>query len=832
MKCTSVRSDACLLILSVLGVVLPGCPVAPECRIDADCDDGLFCNGQEACVTGICQTGTNPCLDAPHCEEGADTCRECTADAECDVGDPCIVDACVDGECANVPVECPGEAFCYSETGDCIGCLTDADCSDGLFCNGAESCDRESNMCRPGAMPCLETICDEESDDCVECLVDEDCAQDERCANGVCMAIPECESDADCDDRSFCNGVETCVGGECQGAVPLCGQDEICDEETDSCEIAPSVKARQFLRTMLDQYHAEWFDVYEDVASAGNHFVHPAMMLGDLDPAGLLADDAWTEQPNTGATCIKYGFLGSGNDWGGFYRMHGVLQGEDVSPQPNWGIEPDAGIDLTGATRIEFWVRGEQGGEQVEFFALGVGRDPLTGEPIETYPDSSPKRSTGYITLTNEWQPHVISLENSDLSYVLGGFGWVTNALRNDDQDVVFYLDDIQYSLARPDTLRLLQSYAPRDNDVGSATLLRNLATTYDNALALIAFAAMGDLDSARMVADAFVYAQQNDRWFDDGRLRNGYQAGDLALPPGWEPHGRVGTARIPGWWGAEDDSSASWYEDAGFVGSKVGDLAWAIIALLNYRDAASLTGSDDDYLESAVALAEWIETNCRSSIEPGGYTGGYEGWEPAQDELTWKATEHNLDVYVAFSRLYQATRDQLWYSRAEAARTFVDAMWNTAGGHLWTGTAQDGQTINESVIPLDIQAWAVLAFEGQSPYEQGLEWAYEHCALDHNGYQGFDFDTDLDGVWFEGTAHMALAYAIVGHDDQASFYLGELRRAQEDDLYGDGLGLVATSKEDLTTGFGTTYIRRLHVGATSWMIFAELKHNPYWPAY
>jgi hypothetical protein len=64
---------------------------------------------------------------------------------------------------------------------------------------------------------------------------------------------------------------------------------------------------------------------------------------------------------------------------------------------------------------------------------------------------------------------------------------------------------------------------------------------------------------------------------------------------------------------------------------------------------------------------------------------------------------------------------------------------------------------------------------------------------------------------------------------DAALFYLRELRRAQSDDPYGDGLGLLAASKDGLTTGFGTTYDRRLHVGATSWFIFAELGYNPYW---
>jgi hypothetical protein len=45
---------------------------------------------------------------------------------------------------------------------------------------------------------------------------------------------PECETDPDCVDGVFCNGVETCVGGSClKGADPCPG--EICNEASNSC---------------------------------------------------------------------------------------------------------------------------------------------------------------------------------------------------------------------------------------------------------------------------------------------------------------------------------------------------------------------------------------------------------------------------------------------------------------------------------------------------------------------------------------------------------------------------------------------------------------------
>jgi len=46
------------------------------CTIDADCDDGLFCNGVETCnaATGKCQSGSDPCRVSETCNDNTDTC--------------------------------------------------------------------------------------------------------------------------------------------------------------------------------------------------------------------------------------------------------------------------------------------------------------------------------------------------------------------------------------------------------------------------------------------------------------------------------------------------------------------------------------------------------------------------------------------------------------------------------------------------------------------------------------------------------------------------------------------------------------------------------------
>lgn len=47
-------------------------PAVP-CLHDNDCDDGLFCNGAETCVGGVCQPGVDPC-PGQACDKENDQC--------------------------------------------------------------------------------------------------------------------------------------------------------------------------------------------------------------------------------------------------------------------------------------------------------------------------------------------------------------------------------------------------------------------------------------------------------------------------------------------------------------------------------------------------------------------------------------------------------------------------------------------------------------------------------------------------------------------------------------------------------------------------------------
>jgi hypothetical protein len=169
-------------------------------------------------------------------------------------------------------------------------------------------------------------------------------------------------------------------------------------------------RAYRHLKKVMDQFHNA-FDVSTDFIAAGNHFAARCAIVRNpdspLDVAGVAFDEAWTQQCHSGATCIRNTLIAVDSKyWGGWYFQNGVLLADDTQPRCNWGTYADSGVDLTGATKLIFWARGETGHEWIEFFVGGVGWDPETEEPTAPHHDSfrrvPPLRTL--TRLTTEWQ--------------------------------------------------------------------------------------------------------------------------------------------------------------------------------------------------------------------------------------------------------------------------------------------------------------------------------------------------------------------------------------------------------------------------------------------
>jgi hypothetical protein len=509
-------------------------------------------------------------------------------------------------------------------------------------------------------------------------------------------------------------------------------------------------------------------------------------------------------------------------------------------------------LNLYGAEALTFWARGEVGGETLEFFMGGVGYDPQTDIPFEPFTDSTPRRpSFQLFTLTTNWQRFSIDTAELNLTNIMGGFGWVASDFYNPN-GAIFYLDDIQYELSclcqagRRDEPRFLRSFttlgrqpdlfdANKDDDIDF--VLRNTAYLYDNALALLAFLAERKPDGlrrARLIGDAMVYAATHDRTFSDGRLRTAYSAGDIALPPGWEPNGKRATVPIPGFY-IEPPGAFFEVEQSA---TDVGNNAWAMIALLAlYQGTAQ-----PQYLETARRIGEYIIREFRNG------DGLYQGFQGGLDnpestnatKRLWASTEHNLDLYAVFTRMFQITGDAYWRTNALHARTFVEAMWNGARHCYLAGTINPNMRNTASnQLPLDTQSWSVLALENALElHPELLLCAETHHRNSADGFTGFDFNDDQDGVWFEGTAQMAVAYDFAARSRTAEELRKQLRYAGQMPLFDEAGGTPAGARDGISTGFQNAIgepfkiFRRLHVGATAWNLFAQFGFNPYYQQY
>jgi hypothetical protein len=367
--------------------------------------------------------------------------------------------------------------------------------------------------------------------------------------------------------------------------------------------------------------------------------------------------------------------------------------------------------------------------------------------------------------------------------------------------------------------LGFMISYAPINSHTEFEAIAEKAAFTYDNAVAALAFIALDDQKRAKQIVDTLVAAQSRDRFFQDGRIRNAYKGGT------YDPESSH--FLLPGRY---DEATKSWQETEFNVSTHTGNVAWAMLALLGYYESYG----GEEYLKSAIAMGEWIERNCRDQ-KGTGYTAGYTGWEGQQQKLSYKSTEHNLDLYAAFTRLYLVTGEPVWQERAEHARQLVLAMRDRHTGHFWTGTEGDGVTIYREVIPLDAQAWAPLALKATAQSNwQCLKYAEQHHRVKNKVKNrvkaGFDFNQDRDGVWYEGTAQMALAYQETNQPKKARAVLAMLKAGQE-----PSGGMPTSDQNTLTTGFiqpdgnPWLYFRSLHIGATAWAVLAQQGVNPFW---
>ena len=130
---------------------------------------------------------------------------------------------------------------------DCATCAVTADCDDGLFCNGAETCDTVIGQCITSATPT-----------CTLGTVDPQCNVATCDQLFGCVAIPVTDGTA-CDLGTTCSVPEACSSGTC--IAPSGAQDSdadgICnaDDDCPSCDFPLSIEKARVVRDSGNQRH-------------------------------------------------------------------------------------------------------------------------------------------------------------------------------------------------------------------------------------------------------------------------------------------------------------------------------------------------------------------------------------------------------------------------------------------------------------------------------------------------------------------------------------------------------------------------------------------------
>jgi hypothetical protein len=322
---------------------------------------------------------------------------------------------------------------------------------------------------------------------------------------------------------------------------------------------------------------------------------------------------------------------------------------------------------------------------------------------------------------------------------------------------------------------------------------------TYDDAVMIDAYLAEGSpagRSRAVVIGNALLYVQANDPQHD-GRLRAAYVPVPLRSPADVTPME---------------------------MATNTGEVAWAGQALVQLYAATRRKA----YLAGAEAIGNWVQACCDDSRGAGGYTGGETA---GGQKIEWKSTEHNIDLYALFSLLAAETRDQAWSARAAWAKRFLSAMWDPGPGRFYIGTTSDGQTVNDAVLPEDINSWSYLALRDPS-HAASPGWDARNLAVTVGGFSGVSScRADRTGIWYEGSAHLADALEFRGQPGDATAaarYLAGIYRAQARGPGTDGRGIIAASRNGLGDCGGGSYYASLHTGTTGWYILAARKINPF----
>lgn len=385
-------------------------------------------------------------------------------------------------------------------------------------------------------------------------------------------------------------------------------------------------------------------------------------------------------------------------------------------------------------------------------------------------------------------------------------------------------IDDIElYTKTAPDPAKVyLGVKALADHIAGMALPMtfdgKIESHTYDNALAAMCFVKNGDRLLAEQLFNIYL-AIHNARW---------------GIEPGFYYAYDLGQNKMQ-------------VDETGQLGRGAGPNAYMLMALLYYERAY---GDNPAYHTMITDIANWLA----SLQKPDGHIAwGYTFAGAARNE---GSVEVNCDVYAAFGNYCRAgapSGNPAFSMQRDQCKTWINTMWIPAENRF-----KVGDSVAVSDRALDCYGLAVAALMpkwqlGDPVYSNCLAGAIndlsntQYTLYGGQNMTGFDFGGNSgdvpgnprmkDGIWFEGTAQMVVAFSTTTDVVNKNFYIAELRKGVTDMCGPGAQGLSYATPFIPSQGKGPTAytgwpmpVTNAHMASMCWYIFAEADFNPFWP--
>jgi len=294
-----------------------------ECVTDADCDNGLYCDGQETCVQNVCLPGTpvscsvNDIYGIGSCGSDPDNnpatydfrnpfisqCDETTD--SCTAGDLTITHDCSVADCqaqCDEQYAC-ADTICHTQNG-CVG--NDYYTYLDIANNCQSDCACSHNACTAPTISYNDPAC-------TECQANNDCTKLNQTYcdgtvikhdQGVCVEF-SCQAQTsiiqDCNDGLACDGLETCSQGAClTGTAVVCSNYDL--SGIASCTNDPDNNPYTY------DYRLAYASVCQEPSGTCSTGDESITHNCSTDCGGCVIDANCDDQnPHTADTCDTYG---------------------------------------------------------------------------------------------------------------------------------------------------------------------------------------------------------------------------------------------------------------------------------------------------------------------------------------------------------------------------------------------------------------------------------------------------------------------------------------------------------------------------------------------